>query len=693
MESNLIRRAVRKTKNILGLNHSVQIKSAKWMKAYSEKFADCSQRKFDKNIETNGDTRTAYPKQSRMIEYAIKDILHTEDISFQNMWIIKNPFQYAPLCAMALFKTKKPCAVKVTVKGKNIDCDICYTISSRKTHRVPIMGLYADYENQVVFELLNNKGKSYREKVVTINTAPLKGKIADLKVTHEVSTKKYLYGLTLVYGGDDGIYPYAFDRKGDIRFVFTMIPKTYGFQPISGGKFLFLSRTVTRLTFTNTASTQLYEVDQMGRFYRTYNVEKGAHHDFAELDDGNLVMAGNSVAGKTYEDTVIEVDRKTGDIVNEIRVKDYIDTKYVNTPDWAHLNTVEYNKDEKTVMVCLRNLHTVLKIDYENKKLMWILGHPTFWQDSKVQNQVLTPVGDDMKWFFQAHAAYTIHPINGKKNKTYVMIYDNHRDKRQPVSFFDHEEKSNVMIYEIDEKEKTVKLFYTVSFEQSTIRSNAIYEKSAGRVLAMNGKLKKNPGNRKGSIIEFDYDSKEVLNQYSMNYGFYRAYEFWFATDEMAHGMNLDTEYVLGKHYALEACGPIRTDKEKILPEPVLEQPDSTEEERKTRLAKLCKKNPDYYVDPEQDMARINLTIEEDTAYFSLLDHQLERIYFVGENHTYYRDFTDTKQERPEYFARANHIDAIPLGTLENDSYKIYFKHSTGLYQSKFFIEIREETE
>ena len=87
-------------------------------------------------------------------------------------------------------------------------------------------------------------------------------------------------------------------------------------------------------------------------------------------------------------------------------------------------------------------------------------------------------------------------------------------------------------------------------------------------------------------------------------------------------------------------------------------------------------------------MARIKLTIEENTAYFHLLDHQLEQIYFVGNKQIYFRDYTDTKQIRPEYFIRANHIDAVPLENLNKDYYEIYFKHKKGLYKSKYFIKI-----
>ena len=83
--------------------------------------------------------------------------------------------------------------------------------------------------------------------------------------------------------------------------------------------------------------------------------------------------------------------------------------------------------------------------------------------------------------------------------------------------------------------------------------------------------------------------------------------------------------------------------------------------------------------------------IEEETLYVDLLDHQLEKVYFVGDNHTYFRDYTDTKQERPEYFARTGNRDAIPLKDFEEDNYEIYYKHSVGLYKSDYYVNITKK--
>lgn len=687
-----VKKKISKSISSLRGKNDMQIKSSKWMRTLAEEYYDNMARDMEKDIIADVERIRALPQITRAIECAMNKLSNEGNYTFDSMLVIKNPYQYSPLCAMALFTTSMPYSVSVTVKGKTEDTDIKYTVPKKKKHRVPIMGLYPDYENTIIMELINAKGKTVKQLQFLLTPDKIKGKSKDITVTKEISKAKYVYDLTLVYGGDDGIFPYAFDRNGDIRFCFSMVPKTYGFQPISEGKFLFLSKKITRMTCSNAASLQLFEVDQMGRFHKLYNVAKGTHHDFAESSKKNIIAAGNAFEGNTYEDTVVEIDRKTGEVLKEIRIKDYIDSKYIQSGDWAHLNSVELNEEEKTITVSLRNLHTVAKINYEKKEVIWILGHPSFWKGSSVEDKVLKPVGDNMKWFFQQHAAYFIeHNLDGNENTKQLIVYDNHTSKRTPVDYYDNEENSFVLIYSIDEKEKTVRLFKSYESELSNIRSNAVYEHDKGRVLSMGGKLRNNKDNRKGLITEFDYDTGEVLNQYSVNNGFYRAYGFKLETEKMSLSMEEDNNYSLGNICKMVPCEKIDLSKALELPEPVLTEGDTTEEERSARIKNALKENPDYVVNPVQDIARIALSIEDDLLCVKFIDHLLEGIYLVGEEHTYFRDYSGSTQERPEYFARMLINDPIPLMDLEYDTYEVYYKHSSGLYKSGNIIKITEK--
>lgn len=78
----------------------------------------------------------------------------------------------------------------------------------------------------------------------------------------------------------------------------------------------------------------------------------------------------------------------------------------------------------------------------------------------------------------------------------------------------------------------------------------------------------------------------------------------------------------------------------------------------------------------------ISAEIEQNILYIRHQDHLLQALYFVGENQSYIRDLSYSKQERMEYFAGIKIYDPIPLDMMEKDHYTVYFKKDMKLYQS-----------
>lgn len=686
---NKIKRILKRVYIAAGFpDNNITVKTAPWIKEQSLKYRNELRSRTALEIESSIEFKDAYPLQSMAIEKAIRGIVQEGKYQFSNMLVIKNPYQYAPLCALAVFHTKQERNVRVTVFGKEDSENISYVVKSECYHKIPIMGLYAGFKNKVKMELLDKKNKVKKTKIIFLSTNKLKGKSSGIKVNRtEHSTQKYLYDLTLVYGGDDGVFPYVFDRKGDIRFCFSMVPKTYGFKPISKGRYLFLDKSVTRHTDTNPTSLHMYEVDQMGRFLCRYNIEKGVHHDFCELNNGNYAVASNSFDNSTIEDSVVEIEHGTGNIVNEVWLKDYVDSRFVDSPDWAHINTVEYDNHEKTLMVCLRNLHSAIKLNYEKKELEWVLGNPEFFQGTSMEDKVLQPIGD-IEWFFQAHAAYFIDEECDENGCRKLIIYDNHINKRRPVSYYNKSKYAYAKIYKINETEKTVSLYKTFATDKSNVRSNAIYEKENNTLFVTNGKIK-GEDSAKGSVIEFDYSTGEILNKYTMNFGFYRAYPFEFRPEDMSKDMDMSSDYCYGKVGDIEEISIPDVKNAEEVPPIILEDIYSSEKERSEKLKELVMTHPEQ-IDSKQDMARVNLCIEEDVLYVRMIDHLLEGVYLIGEKYAYYKDLSQTSQKRPEYFARVSVGETIPLKGMKNDKYTIYYCLNNKLYRTKEWICLRK---
>lgn len=687
--SNLIKKIVNKGLVTIGFSKKeITVKTEQWIKEQSAEYKEQFQRSLDMEITSNIALKEPYPLQSRAIEKAIDVIVNEGKYKFSNMLVIKNPYQYAPLCAMAVFSTNQRRNVRVTVFGREESENISYVVESGKYHKIPIMGLYPGEKNKIKIELLDKKNKVKKSRIFFLSTSKLKGKSAGITVKRtKQSSQEFLYDLTLVYGGDDGVFPYAFDRKGDIRFCFSMVTKTYGFKPISKGRYLILDKTITRHTDTNPTSVHIYEVDQMGRFLARYNIEKGAHHDFCELDNGNYAIVSNSFDNNTIEDSVIEVEKSTGNVVNEVWLKDYVDSCFVDSPDWAHINTLEYDNHEKTLMVCLRNLHAVIKLNYEKKELEWVLGNPEFFKGTAMEDKVLKPIGE-IPWFFQAHTGCFVDGECDENGCRKLIIYDNHIHKRRQVSYYQKSPNSFVKIYLINEEEKTVKLLKNIATDKSNVRSNAIYEENSNRVCVMNGKVKSEEYVG-GSIIEYDYATEEVLNKYTMNFGYYRAYPFQFKPEYMSRTMEIDSDYCYGKLSEMEEVSKPDVTKAQEVPPIILEDIYDSEKERSEKLKELVMEHPEQ-IDGEQDMARVKLSIEEDMLYVKILDHLLEGVYLIGNEYAYYKDLSKTSQKRPEYFARATVGEALPLNGIKNDKYTIFYNFNKKLYRTSYWINIRK---
>ena len=59
----------------------------------------------------------------------------------------------------------------------------------------------------------------------------------------------------------------------------------------------------------------ILEIDYLGKIYGRYNIPYGYHHDVAELQNGNLIVATNDFFG-TIEDIIIENEKSNEDVLD-----------------------------------------------------------------------------------------------------------------------------------------------------------------------------------------------------------------------------------------------------------------------------------------------------------------------------------------------------------------------------------------
>lgn len=626
----------------------------------------------EQKMETNIKVKRSWAWMSDASDRAIEELLDSAAYTQDHMLLIHDPFRYAPLTALVVFQTKIPCAVRVTVQDT---FGFTYTSAVGTRHRIPVFALRAGVENKVLVEILEGENV-LRKETVNLLTKPLPKLLENMI---EVRTKKKESALPLifVYGGDTR-YPYAFDESGEIRYYMSYPPKAYGLFPMSGGRLLFLVNNISAPSFANPHSVVGYEMDLLGRTYHEYYVEDGIHHDGCEMKPGGNILTVSSSMEKYVEDAIIEIDRKSGKVVRKFELADVLsEHPYFDMFDWAHINTVSYLPEDNSICICARNLHSLIKIDWETQELKWIVCDTAFWKDTPYEDKVLRPL-PGMEFFYQAHAGYMMGEKT-KDGREKMIIFDNHWHARRPVETFDGDKYSYVRIYAIDEENMTVELLKSYKSRKSKIRSNGIV--TGNRVFSMSGYLNKPLEQYEGIINEYNRKTGKVINKYLTYNSFYRAYPFFADYDAYQKPMIREEKSILGMDGSLTPCD--KPDLKAVKKMPFIRIPFYKKNTRKQIRKELKSKEwhenrPEYTI--KGDLGEIYARLNDELLLLFNRDHVIEKVLFCGEKNTFCKDFSNTEQRSPHLFEDNRYFIAIPVADLNPDSYKVMIQVRGQIY-------------
>lgn len=595
-------------------------------------------------IDTTIPSEDTLVKTTYEIDAQVEEELNSGNYTFEEPMVILNPYKISPLTGLVLFQTEEEVGVRITVKGKTEAADIMGEVEASTSHRVPIVGLYPSMENTVVLELLDKNNQVIATKELKVPTSGLPEEFENMIEPVKTSGES-AFGLTMLYG-QQCLYPFAYDSAGDIRWYFEKECGNYGMYNLSNGRVIFQDTGAYATSQQKPQSTNLYELDYLGRAYNMYYLPNGSHHEVIEKEPGGNLLALTSSLKSHFEDEIIEIDRETGEIVNELELTEIFGTTYVNKMDWAHINTVSYQPEEDTILISARNLHSAIKINWTTHELVWILCNPQFWEGTDFEEYVLQPEGD-FTWFFQQHTTYQLDTdLDGNPNTVELSLFDNHWSGSRKVDYFDGLKNSHVMVFSIDEEAKTVRQIKCLDVIFSKITSNTIYDEESNHVFGMCGWVTESADERRAMTYEFDYDTGEIINQFSIKKKFYRATEMEINWADLAAPMEIDENYIKGSlRPSIEISAKVDTPK-KVL----------------------------------KDEASFKLVGQ--VLYMNVYDHRVSQVIFKGEEHTYVYDSADIRQTNEDFLAHQGNIP-IPLQNLESDTYEILCVYEDQFYRTE----------
>lgn len=196
------------------------------------------------------DTRVAYSDtindargievQTAARESVIKELAESADYTPDNILVIRDPYGYVPLSAMAVFSSEKPLRAKVWVEGSK-DTLVSGELPPTTKHFIPIMGLYAEKVNDIRIELYNGR-KRVKRIHIQIETGTLPVSLQNLcKVLVKDNEPAYPF---YYISGVDVWFPTVIDSEGNVRYYIRKPSKNYGVFPLSQGYLIHCERNI-----------------------------------------------------------------------------------------------------------------------------------------------------------------------------------------------------------------------------------------------------------------------------------------------------------------------------------------------------------------------------------------------------------------------------------------------------------------
>ena len=424
--------------------------------------------------------------------------------------VILNPYEISPLTALVMFETSDYVSPTVTVVGKSEKTTYIHTFKESKTHYLEILGLYPDYNNEVIISYGDVTKKIY------IQTGKLPNDFVTPSSIYKDEDK--LNNELYFYTPSSRGYTCAYDINGDVRWYLTE-NFIWEINRLRNGNLLL---STDKLINNPYYMTGLYEMDMLGKIYFEYNIDGGYHHDYFEMPSGNILVLSNNFANGTVEDYIVELDLKDGSIVKKFDLTDILPmdegkSENFTTYDWFHNNSVWYDEKTNSITLSGRHIDAVINISYDTGKLNWIIGDSTNYS-SEWQKYFFKPIGDNFEWQWSQHSA-KITP------EGYVFIFDNGNNKSKIKE--DYVDASNSysrgVIYKIDTINMTIEQIWEYGKERgsdfySPYISNVLYLEEnhfvvhSGGIVKVNGIPYNYPAGLSNEDVSLKSDTVELLN-------------------------------------------------------------------------------------------------------------------------------------------------------------------------------------
>lgn len=460
-----------------------------------------------------------------------------------------NPSGYNPLAAMLDVKLPTFGRIRVTVEGKNGQEGTITHLFRQSTpaQKIPVLGLYADYDNRVELAFTDGDGKVRGTVHTVISTKALPADLLPSVKVLKSDHSKMEAGVNLInYPGASIVglsTPYMLDREGQVRWIL-LLDKSPDLGNLSVS--LGLARTQAGTFIAGDQNGQrVVEFDMLGNLVKQWDLKKLGytfHHDIVEEKDGNLLITVNKIGAvlnngqPRIQDHIIELNRNDGSLLQHWDLADMIDTsRYLkrdsSQPDfvaqtptnWAHNNSIIPYNDYILTTMRYQGI-----IGYgRSGKLRWIISPHKYWK-KEYQPYLLSPVDENGDLITDAAVISGDRSVKGfdwpwgphtpvALSEDRFLIFDNGYNRHWVSNeLTPNANYSRVVEYKIDENRKTVQQVWSYGEQRgaacfSQALSGVQYLPQTGNVLFCPGMGVVTSLGSGGRVLEIDPTTNTVV--------------------------------------------------------------------------------------------------------------------------------------------------------------------------------------
>ncbi len=346
-----------------------------------------------------------YEDNQLIVNSELESYVNDKNITFDNPKVVVDPYNNSKLAAMIIFYTEEDTEIKLYINGHFIT-----TMESGHEHIIPVYGLKEEYNNEIV--IINNKNE---EKKINIKTNKIDSSIMyKYNSTRDISDNLFINSPMGKFSLDGEGNINWYNDNGNYEFIITDDKKIY-----------LLDR-----------YNRLLETDFMGRVTRMYYVYLTSNnHQIVKLSNNNIMAIDSSFS-------ISEIDYETGKVetvFNLIDVLMNVDKDIDITNEIVYMNHFQYDEVNKTLLISIRGLDTIIKYDLVNEKIIWMITNNSVFSDKF--NEYKLNLSNDVTYFIGQHSPY----MDGD----YLYVFDNSNCYFNDNNSFNSLNKSSAVIYEV----------------------------------------------------------------------------------------------------------------------------------------------------------------------------------------------------------------------------------------------------